>query len=74
MNKKQRIKIDHTNCECMIKQKGPHWGLFCAEHGSYIKWLSAAELVELQQLDIPCIRDTSATRLDELPLFKFSNG
>jgi len=58
MAKKNRIKIDHSNCECMIKQRGPHWGLFCAKHGSYIKWLGRQELNEVRQLDIPMLYES----------------
>ena len=58
MGKKRRIKIDHTNCEMILKQRGPHFGLFCAQHGSYIKWLGAAELAQVRQMDIGVIMET----------------
>lgn len=58
MSKKRRIKIDHSNCECQLRQKGPHWGLFCAEHGSYIKWLNRQELAEIRKMDIGVIMET----------------
>ena len=53
--KKKRIKQDHTNCNCLILQRGPHWGLFCAEHDAYIKWLSAGELAVVRTMDIGMI-------------------
>lgn len=52
---KKRIKIDHSQCECMVQQRGPHWGLFCVPHGAYIKWLSRDEQDQLRELDIPWI-------------------
>jgi len=53
--KKKRIKQDHSNCECHILQRGPHWGLFCIQHKAYIKWLAATELDSLRTMDIPLI-------------------
>lgn len=48
-------KIDHTHCEMMLKQKGPHWGMYCQQHGTWIKWLGTKDLKEVMKLDVPMI-------------------
>lgn len=53
--KKRKIKTDHSQCECMIKQRGPHWGLFCIPHNHWFKWVSPAELNVIRQMDIPML-------------------
>jgi len=41
---RQQHKIQHADCEKIIKQKGPHWGLYCKEHGTWFKWVSKEEI------------------------------
>jgi len=53
--KKKMSQVDHSQCECWIQQRGPHWGLFCQQHNHWLKWLSAPELAQLRQMDIPMI-------------------
>lgn len=52
---KTKIKIDHSQCECQLLQRGPHWGLYCIPHGAYIKFLGRQELAEVMKLDIPML-------------------
>lgn len=54
----RRRPQDHSQCPCMVMQRGPHWGLFCEPHGKYIKWLGARELEILRDLDLPWISES----------------
>ena len=72
--RKNRIKIDHSLCDCMVRQRGPHWGLFCQPHNKYIKWLNHTELFELSKTDIPWITESRPQRLDDLPLVEYDNS
>ncbi len=60
---KKRVKIDHSQCECKVQQRGPHWGLFCVPHNAYIKWLGSTELDALRQIDIPWISECQDTKI-----------
>jgi hypothetical protein len=55
-------RIDHSQCECKVQQRGPHWGLFCVPHNAYIKWLNPQEQTLLRQIDIPWIYQTPDTQ------------
>lgn len=58
--RRRKSRIDHNQCECMVLQRGPHWGLFCQPHGKYIKWLGVAEQAELRKMDIPWISQSES--------------
>lgn len=45
----------HEQCPAEIRERGPHIGLYCAQHHKWIKWVSLAEAQELRQADIPWI-------------------
>ena len=71
MSKKNTVKIDHSLCECVIKQKGRQWGLYCLPHNHWFKWLGKQELNILKTMDIGMIYEKPIQRLDDLPLVKF---
>lgn len=69
--KKRQVKIDHTQCECMIRQRGPHHGLYCIPHNHWIKWLNDRDLQIVKQMDIPMIVESTGKRLSDLPRVPF---
>jgi hypothetical protein len=44
--RQQRVN-EHSDCKKIIKQSGPHFGLYCEQHGTWFKWLNEQELVNL---------------------------
>ena len=30
---------EHSECEAVIRYHGPHWGIYCADHGTWIQWI-----------------------------------
>lgn len=34
-----RVEQRHANCEMTVRPQGPHMGLYCAQHGTWIQWL-----------------------------------
>jgi hypothetical protein len=42
-----RIQNQHLHCQMAVRQKGPHWGLYCAEHGTWICWIPQSQLAEV---------------------------
>ena len=38
----------HQHCEMLIKPCGPHMGLYCREHGTWIQWIDRARAQDLQ--------------------------
>ena len=47
---RKRIKVDHSACEMTLRPCGPHQGLYCREHGVWIKWISRQDLAKIQDL------------------------
>lgn len=45
-----RRQVEHNRCEMTIRQNGPHWGLYCREHGTWIQWLRQDQLIALGHL------------------------
>jgi len=37
------IAEQHLFCRMDLLKKGPHTGLYCAEHGTWIKWISQTD-------------------------------
>lgn len=35
----QRRVNDHQDCEKITRRRGPHLGLYCAQHGTWICWI-----------------------------------
>ena len=29
----------HSRCESEVRQQGPHWGVYCVQHGRWIQWI-----------------------------------
>lgn len=44
------ITVDHSHCEISVRPCGPHQGLYCREHGTWIKWISRKDLAKIQDL------------------------
>ena len=42
-NKHLAREARHLHCDMDIKQKGPHWGLYCKQHGKWIRWITHNE-------------------------------
>lgn len=42
----------HQACAAEVRERGPHIGLYCAQHHKWIKWISSDEARELRQTDI----------------------
>ncbi|CAB4166013.1 hypothetical protein UFOVP849_10 [uncultured Caudovirales phage] len=38
----------HLNCPMTFKTQGPHTGMYCATHGTWIKWISQKDLETLR--------------------------
>lgn len=62
MSKSKRIrkskKYDHSLCEMLVAPKGPHIGLWCAQHHKYIKWLNPKEQREIKNMDVIWLNST----------------
>jgi hypothetical protein len=39
----------HSRCECEVRQTGPHWGVYCARHGTWIQWIGRDQAQEITQ-------------------------
>jgi len=44
---KARREHQHRNCEMITRPQGPHWGLYCAQHGTWMQWLPASVAREI---------------------------
>jgi hypothetical protein len=40
----------HLHCRMEVRVRGPHTGLYCAEHGTWIKWISAQEVHKIKDI------------------------
>lgn len=67
---KSRVKIDHSNCECVVFPKAYHMGLYCLPHKKYIKWLSKQEQQQIRKMDIVWLADTPAWALTKKDINK----
>lgn len=65
--KKPRISVDHSECECVMKQRGPHWGLYCVPHNKLFKWLNAEERAIIRQMDIGMLYQSDLTPQSQSP-------
>jgi hypothetical protein len=49
--KKQALKEQqHMLCPMEVRQKGPHVGLYCSCHGTWIRWISLTEAAKIQDI------------------------
>jgi hypothetical protein len=46
----QQAQQSHEACEMTVRPCGPHWGLYCVEHGRWIRWISRKDLAKIQDL------------------------
>lgn len=37
----------HSGCEAQVRYSGPHWGVYCREHGTWIQWIRRDQLEQL---------------------------
>ena len=47
---RKRVKQDHSLCEMSLRPRGPHMGLYCAQHGVWIKWISRSDQAKIADL------------------------
>ena len=52
----------HRDCRAEVRQRGPHWGVFCGEHDHGIQWLRRDQV---RELGLPVVGDLECwTRSD----------
>lgn len=44
---RQQRQDQHIHCPMRFEKKGPHTGMYCAQHGTWIKWMSQADLAKI---------------------------
>lgn len=47
---REKINKTHMHCRMEVRQKGPHIGLYCSEHGVWIKWISQKEADRIKDI------------------------
>ena len=48
---RQHVKEQaHLWCPMEVRVRGPHTGLYCAQHGTWIKWISQTQAQEIQDI------------------------
>jgi len=40
----------HLHCRMEVRVRGPHTGLYCSEHGAWIKWISPKQVEKIKDL------------------------
>ena len=50
LDQRRWVEHEHAQCEMTVQQKGPHWGLYCAQHGTWIKWISQRDVAKIVDL------------------------
>jgi hypothetical protein len=49
--KKQALKEQkHLLCPMELRPRGPHTGLYCSCHGTWIRWISQTEAAKIQDI------------------------
>lgn len=48
--KQQRVFDLHSRCDPDLRQVGPHMGLFCRQHGTWIKWVTKSDAQKIQEI------------------------
>lgn len=36
---RERRWQQHHDCAAQVRRRGPHWGVYCQEHGTWIQWI-----------------------------------
>jgi hypothetical protein len=51
-SKKKQIAKEqaHMFCPMEVRSKGPHIGLYCAQHGTWIKWISQQDAESIKNI------------------------
>jgi len=37
----------HRDCEAEVRQVGPHWGVYCGDHGTWIQWIRQDQIDQI---------------------------
>jgi len=45
-----QVAEEHLFCPMTVLKKGPHTGLYCAQHGTWIKWISQEDAAKIQDI------------------------
>lgn len=40
----------HSRCECEVRQRGPHWGVYCATHNKWIQWIDKTQAQQIAKI------------------------
>jgi hypothetical protein len=46
----EQIAEEHLWCPMEVRQRGPHVGLYCAQHGTWIKWIGQKDAAKIQDI------------------------
>jgi len=46
----QQVADEHMWCPMQVLKKGPHTGLYCVQHGTWIKWISQKDAAKIQDI------------------------
>lgn len=42
------VELAHQHCPIEYRASGPHWGMYCQTHGTWIQWISQRDLEKLR--------------------------
>lgn len=59
---RQQTALEHSNCKKIIRESGPHFGLYCEQHSTWIRWLNENELVTLGAFTQQQLEDHKETK------------
>jgi hypothetical protein len=45
-----QVAEQHMWCPMEVLKKGPHTGLYCAQHGTWIKWIGQKDVAKIQDM------------------------
>jgi hypothetical protein len=48
--KQQAKEQAHLHCPMAVRPRGPHMGLYCAQHGTWIKWISQTQAETIKDI------------------------
>ena len=46
----EQIAQEHMHCRMELLQKGPHMGLYCGEHGTWIQWIGKYQAKQIKDI------------------------
>ena len=38
----------HRHCTAEVRRKGPHWGVYCSQHGTWMQWITGQQAQLIQ--------------------------